>query len=154
MQTKLVVHWKGVKKADYQAFRTALEHKYPQSILAAERIPNKILLTVKATEAGQLLADDELSHRIEPYQLPPCAPTQSDGLLTRASLLVETPMENTSIPVPASRNIGVCAVCGEHADKWCSQCKMVRYCSPVCRSSTGSATSESANKLCGSYQSL
>lgn len=72
--TMAVVHWKGVTKKKFVAYKDQIIAKYGDGaagIKSIERIPNRILITVPAAEVMiQILADESLDPRPEPYKLP------------------------------------------------------------------------------------
>lgn len=84
--TMAVVHWKGVTKKKFVVYRDAIIAKYgegPDGIKNIERIPNRILITAPAAEVMiQILADETLDPRPEPYRLPGgnSAPKPASGL--------------------------------------------------------------------------
>ena len=65
---KFVVHWFGVKRPQFETYYALLQVKYGAEKIHAERIPNKILIQADAAVAPLLLADNELSPPIEPYE--------------------------------------------------------------------------------------
>lgn len=80
-----VVHWKGVTKPQFLEYREKLHAKYGKEksdIKSVERIPNRILITApNPTIMQQILADEELDPRPEPYKLPSSAAPKPAAVL-------------------------------------------------------------------------
>jgi len=72
--TMAVVHWKGVTKKKFVVYKENILEKYgsgAEGVKSIERIPNRILITVPvAAVMLQILADESLDPRPEPYRLP------------------------------------------------------------------------------------
>lgn len=89
-----VVHWKKVTKAEYQAYKEKLIDRYgagTEKVKSVERIPNRIIITAPvSTVMEQILADEDLNPRPEPYVMPgkggASAPKQPPSLAPLAPL--------------------------------------------------------------------
>jgi len=102
-----VVHWKGVTKQQFTEYRTNLLEKYgsgPDKIKTMQKIPNRILITAPIPAVmEQILADETLEPRPEPYQLPSAKkPLPVKPLASRAVLGAATGAPLAPLAAPAT----------------------------------------------------